>query len=352
MYRKSTPEALDYRNTKDILDYFEGLESVDLRRVLRNSPFILGASRLLLDSFEANRRRVMSSLELQDKQMGKIISSNAYVVSRPFTSAVGPSLEYLESLGYTTSEIRSIVLRFPRILMLSRGKIEGVKESLCVFGIGEEDFVKILRKFPPVVGLSASKIELARRWLVEQGLDSGDALKASVSKFPQILSHNLEEKVDPIVNYMVQELGLPKLVVRTALLAAPDVFGRSLDTIKKNVSALESIGMTKIDITRYLTSFPGGLRIDIRQDPYLSKLGFLEKNLGQKPSAVLPIHPRYLSYSMDRIAPRAEFLRFKERSTNGVTGWCAASDAVFAQKFARATIDDWLVFKSNWSASG
>ena len=113
-------------------------------------------------------------------------------------------------------------------------------------------------------------------------------------------------------------------------------------------SQVAAIGMTRIDLTRYLSSFPGGLRLDICAEPYRSKLEYLEKKLGQKPATVLPVHPRYLSYSMERIACRAEFLQSRQRSTNGVTGWCATNDTLFAEKFARSSLSEWAEFKTAW----
>jgi hypothetical protein len=140
-------------------------------------------------------------------------------------------------------------------------------------------------------------------------------------------------------------------VVKLTLRSSPDVFGRNLATIQLHVKALQNLGMISRDISRYLTSYPGGLRINAAAEPYHSKLSFLEKQLGQKPSTVLPVHPRFLSYSMDRIASRAAYLQSKERSTNGVTGWCAAKDAIFATKFARSSLEDWLAFKLAWQQS-
>lgn len=348
MYRKSSPEGLDFGKVRNVMEHFQSIEGVNTGRLIRNSPFILASSTSFLDQFEVNKNHLMDLFNLDEKELGKILSSNAYVLSRSARYTVQPCAEYLRRMNFSGDQIRSIIIRFPRILALSTSKMDNIREYLRGIGIDNQDFAKIVWKFPPVMGLSASKIELTKKWLVEQGLSSKNDLKTCLLKFPQIMSHSLEEKFEPIINYMLDDLRLQSDVVKIALLCAPDVFGRTLDRIKYNVAALKSIGMSHIDLTRYLASFPGGLRLDIHAEPYRSKLEYLEKNLGQKPATVLPVHPRYLSYSMERIACRAEYLQSKQRSTNGVTGWCAASDILFAEKFARSSLSEWSAFKSAW----
>lgn len=325
---------------------FQSIQGVNTGRLVRNSPFILASSASFLEEFEENKQLLMSIFQLSERDLGKILSSNAYVLSRSLGFTVQPCAKYLENMHFSQDQIKSIILRFPRILALNTSKMDGIKENLHGLGIGNEDFAKIVWKFPPVMGLSASKVEMTKKWLIQHGLTNENDWKACILKFPQVLSHNLEGKFETIIEYMLNDLQLPSRVVRVALLSAPDVFGRTLDRIKYNVSALQSIGMTHIDLTRYLASFPGGLRLDILAEPYKSKLEYLENTLGQKPAQVLPVHPRYLSYSMDRIASRAEYLQARQRSTNGVTGWCAANDLLFAEKFARSSLNEWREFKA------
>lgn len=348
MYRKNTPEPLDYTNVRKIIDLFQSIEGVNTRRLVRNSPFVLASSPDFLEGFEANKKIIMEMFQLNERDLGKILSSNAYVLSRSVGVTVQPCANYLKSMGFSRDQSRSIVLRFPRILALSTSKMDGIKGSLLGMGIDNDDFAKIVWKFPPVMGLSAAKLEMTRKWMMKQGLLNENDWKIAILKFPQIVSHNLEEKYEPTIQYMLNDLQLPFQVVKVALLTAPDVFGRTLDRLKYNVAGLRGIGMNQIDLARYLTSFPGGLRMDIQAEPYKSKLEFLENKLGQRPETVLPVHPRYLSYSMERISSRAEYLQSKQRSTNGVTGWCAANDLIFAEKFARSSLHEWKEFKAGW----
>jgi hypothetical protein len=353
MYRKSSPQGLNYSDVRSILEYFEGINGIEAGRLVRNSPFVLGLSRSLLRDFDENRRHVEGLLGLSDANMGKILSANAYIITRPVGATVRPCVEYLNTtLGFSIDEVRSIVLRFPRILLLSRGKFEDIQVAIkSMMHLDDSDFAKMVWKFPPLVGLSVSKLQAAKDWLIARGISENSQLRTVAIKFPQLLSHDLEAKIDPIINYIVDELGLPVDVIRTALLTAPDTFGRSLQTIKANVSALKSLGMSDIDMARYITSFPGGLRIDVSKDPYKAKLRFLENQLGQKPVSVLPVHPRFLSYSLSRIRSRAIYLQAKERSTNGVTGWLSAKEDAFVERFARSTMSDYVDFQSRLNAT-
>ena len=349
MYRKSHPEALDYGDVRAILEYFEGLRGVQTARLVTNSPFVLGLSRSVLDTFDENRRYVEDMLGLSDDDVGRIVSSNAYVLTRHASATARPCVDHLmKVLGFSKEEVRSIVLRFSRILLLNSSKIGDAHMALQnLMGVASEpssDFARMVWKFPSVVGLSSSKIKAARDWLAARGVSHDEKLRSVVMRFPQLLSHDLETKMDPIVRYMMDDLRLPHDVVARALTTAPDVFGRKLETIQANVEALRALGLTSIDLTRYLAAFPGGLKIDVSKDPYRSKLEYLEQKLGQKPSTTLPVHPMYLTYSLSRIASRGRFLQSLERSTNGVTAWLSANDEIFAEKFARSTTEDFGLF--------
>lgn len=349
MYRKSRPEALDYGEVRAILEYFEGLPGAQTGRLVTNSPFVLGLSRSVLDTFDENKKYVEDMLGLSDEDVGRIVSSNAYVLTRHASARARPCVDHLmKVLGFSKEEARSIVLRFPRILLLNKAKVEDVHVALQgLMGIASEpssDFARMVWKFPSVVGVSSSKIKAARDWLVTRGVSDAEKLRSVVMRFPQLLSHDLEIKMDPIVRYMMDDLRLPHGVVARALTTAPDVFGRKLETIQANVEALRALGLTSIDLTRYLAAFPGGLKIDVSKDPYRAKLEYLEHTLGQKPSTTLPVHPMYLTYSLSRIASRGRFLQSRERSTNGVTAWLSANDDIFAEKFARSTTEDFGVF--------
>lgn len=141
---------------------------------------------------------------------------------------------------------------------------------------------------------------------------------------------------------MIEDLQLPKDVIKTALLSSPDVFGRNLDRIKSHVESMMAIGMTTEELRRYISnsiimfsfyyiipqedcldyhakglllllcrlvySYPGALRFNLAAEPYRSKIRFLKESLDQNPPSTLAVHPKYLSYSMDRIASRAAFL--------------------------------------------
>lgn len=353
MYRKSNPQPLDYGDVKAILEYFEGISGVRTERLVRNSPFVLGLPRSVLGTFDENKRYVEEMLELRDAELGKIISSNAYILTRHAGATARPCVEYLMgTLGLTKDEVRSIVLRFPRILLLSSAKMEDVRVVLReMVGVGEE-FGRMMYKFPPLGGLSASKLKAARDWLVARGVKEKEQLRSVVTKFPQFLSHDLEAKMEPIVAFLRRDLGLPMDVVARALTTAPDLFGRSLETIKRNAEAVRALGLTDIDLTRYLSAFPGGLKIDVSKEPYKSKLVFLEGNLGQLPKMTLPVHPMYLTYGHGRIASRGLFLQEKGRSTNGVTAWLSASDDVFAEKFARSGLEEYAAFRRRLDAAG
>ena len=154
MYKRSRPDALNFATVKNIVDYFNGIEGVNMTRVMRNSPYIISLRKEDLDIFRENRSRVIESLGLSDKEMGKILSANAYVLSRPFDVAVKPCLEYLQEKGFDHREIRSMVVRFPRMLLLSNDRLKLAENSLGEMGIGGDKFKRMLWKFPAISTLT------------------------------------------------------------------------------------------------------------------------------------------------------------------------------------------------------
>lgn len=63
---------------------------------------------------------------------------------------------------------------------------------------------------------------------------------------------------------------------------------------------------------RYVTAFPGALRLNIEAEPYATKLQLLTEELGVEVGPGLVAHPMFLTYSTERIACRAAFLKASE----------------------------------------
>lgn len=348
MYKRPNNEALDYSRVRSIVEYFERVEGINFGRVVRNSPYILAAEKDVFENFDENRMFLTKHLELEEKDLGRILSSNAYILSRSLDATVKPCIEYLESNGFSKEHLRSFVIRFPRCLLLSQDKLRMSESTITGLGLTGEEYSRILRKFPPIVGLSPSKIQSIKNWLGEFGITTPQELRSVILKFPQILSQNSNGKLSTIVKYMTDDLHLPNEVIKTALLSSPDVFGRNLDRIKSHVESMMVIGMTTEELRRLVSSYPGALRFNLAAEPYRSKIRFLKETLNQNPSSTLPVHPKYLSYSMDRISSRAAFLMEKNKKTSGVTAWCSPTDEIFANRFCKVSLSEWESFKERY----
>lgn len=378
MYKRTQREALDYSHVRAMLEYFKSIEGSNTTRVLRNSPYILAYKKEYIPEFDRNKSEVVRELRLTEKEAGKIISSNAYILSRPPSHSIRPCVDYLTEKGFTIDEIRAVILKFPRILLLSKEKLASLEARLADIGIEGAKYKAVLLKFPPIsmcmifyrcssaskdltfiqslvelyaVTLSASKVEASKQWLFKQGVECKEDLASLLIKFPQIVAHNTKLKLDEIVSYLKDDLKIPQKVIKAALVSAPDVFGRKLERIQRNIRSMEAIGLSQLEIGRVIYGYPGMLRIDLSAEPYASKIRFMEHYLALRPSSTLPVHPRYVSYSLERIASRAAFIRSKKGSTLGVTGWCSVNDETFAQKFGKTHVEEWFQFREGWRNS-
>ena len=162
MYKRPNNEALDYSTVRRVVEYFDNIEGVNLGRVVRNSPYILAADKHAFEKFNENRMFLTKRLDLEEKDLGRILSSNAYILSRSLDATVKPCIEYLESNGFSKEQVRSFVLRFPRCLLLSQDKLRMSESSITGLGLTGEEYSRILRKFPPIGKASEFYVDLVR----------------------------------------------------------------------------------------------------------------------------------------------------------------------------------------------
>jgi hypothetical protein len=88
--------------------------------------------------------------------------------------------------------------------------------------------------------LSPDKVERVVHWLKAQGLGN-NAIAATITRFPSLLSFSVANNLEPTRRFLEDELKLgDSAVVQRVLQYSPDVFGRKIDTLKKNVESMKS----------------------------------------------------------------------------------------------------------------
>jgi hypothetical protein len=147
-FTRLSPQPLMVDATiKPTVEYLQNIPGINLTRAVRNAPFLLLQSLPTLPWVESNRSWLTDTLNLTGSDLGKIVSSNGYVLYRPVED-MDACLNFLykEIMGFSKSlsstennlKIKSMILRTPRILALRVQKMESVVENMKT-NLGLED---------------------------------------------------------------------------------------------------------------------------------------------------------------------------------------------------------------------
>lgn len=111
-----------------------------------------------------------------------------------------------------------------------------------------------------------------------------------------------------MVSLLKVDLELAPEIVKNILMYSPDTIGRKKDLILHNIQAMKGVGLDGEQLIRFINAYPGALRCNLGAEPYISKIKFLRDVLERDVPSTLTTHPMYITYSMDRITTRAEYL--------------------------------------------
>lgn len=100
------------------------------------------------------------------------------------------------------------------------------------------------------VSLTAGKVGANAEWLRRNGLTSSSDVAASITRYPTVLCFSIPDNLDHVLVYLRSELGLDSAVIKNVLINVPDLFGRSITTLRANVDAMRRAGMAQEDVTK------------------------------------------------------------------------------------------------------
>lgn len=148
LYPFKTPKVpLIDSNIKPMLDYLVSIPGVNLTRAIRNAPFLLCDYAADREKLDANKEWLESTLELEGDALGKIVSSNGYVLTRPVES-MQMNLDVLGNLNFTPAQQGKIIMRAPRLLALRSLRMEDGLTYFREKGFSDERIKKVMWKFP------------------------------------------------------------------------------------------------------------------------------------------------------------------------------------------------------------
>ena len=114
---------------------------------------------------------------------------------------------------------------------------------------------------------------------------------------------------------------------------------------------MTAAGLTGSHLSSYLAANPGALRCDFAAHPYSTKLKFLKEELDREIGPTLACNPMFTTYSIQRIASRAAFLKESGRSMEALTSWLSWRDVEFSERLAGKPFEEWSEFKERWTRS-
>lgn len=126
------------------------IPGIDLRRVAQNSPFIFIQSPEARYRMQDNYDWLKTSFHLQENEMGKILNANAYILTQPRERNSEPTVIFLKSLNLDETQLRTVVLRYPRILSLRVKRLKQTLEKLDELGFDKTQVETIVSRFPAV----------------------------------------------------------------------------------------------------------------------------------------------------------------------------------------------------------
>lgn len=223
-----------------------------------------------------------------------------------------PVLDYLESLGVTTSSLPILVRKYPQILHSSVVvDLQPIVQYLEGLGIQREDMGSVLTRYPDVFGFKIEgTMSTSTAYLVMIGVNPRK-IGSIFTQMPQIMGmrvgNNLKRKVD-----FLQGFGIPRPAIAKMIENRPVILGLSLeDQMRPAVDSLVEIGVGMDAVGRVIMLFPDILGLDVKAKlgeklPWLtSKIGIKQEDVGE----ILMKLPQVLVINVAMGSARVEYLK-------------------------------------------
>jgi hypothetical protein len=311
-YIRSRPDPPSITEVRGAIRFLESIPGIDVTRAVRNLPFVLSHPAMGTPLATAARAdHLERELDLRPGELGKLLSANVHCVMVDAAATVDPCIEFLRGLEFDPGQVRSIVLRYPRVLSVRVERLQAGVQTLRNVGMNEMQIKSAVYGLPSILATSVEKIKSCVAWLRAHGLATQAEIASTLARFPAIVSYNLAGNLTASIEFLRKEAQLDDLAVARVLQYAPDVLGRTADRLRASLTALRDAGMTEEHLMTLLSKNPNVLKYDVSRPPYSTKLTFLRESLQRDLASTLATHPMYLSYGMDRIASRAAFLQVR-----------------------------------------
>lgn len=155
-------ETASDRRVQQLIDILNEIPGINLARVFTNAPSLIDASLDSISRIPGNIQWLTDTLHLdthlkssggsrstRNTQLAKIVNGNAHVLVQNINTTIQPCVKLLrDSIGFTVPEMKSIVLRFPRVLVYRVAKLEGIMSVLRQAGLNDAQIKIAIWKAP------------------------------------------------------------------------------------------------------------------------------------------------------------------------------------------------------------
>jgi mTERF domain-containing protein len=223
----------------------------ELRRIVQKHP------RILLYSLDGNLvpklvYYFIMTLQMETSQLRKILLAYPAILDKNLDRTILPITNYfLNDLEYSPFELRSIVLKFPRLMSHSLKKIKHVVGYLRYeVGLTSSPVKRVLYQAPQMIGLNTEGNLKVKVDYLKETLDLDDEeLRIVVAAMPTLLVLNTERNLQPKVDYLLSVLRTHQNL-RETVIRLPTLLGYSLEQrIRPRMQAITAAGLDPSSIT-------------------------------------------------------------------------------------------------------
>lgn len=226
----------------------------ELRELYEKNP------KLLLYSLDGNLREkivffFILQLQMEPKHVRKILLSYPQVMDYNLDNHMKPIAEYFMSdLDFSAVELRSIILKFPRLFTHSLVKIKHVVGFLRYeLALDGQQVKRVVFQAPQILGLDTEGTLAEKVNFLRHGLELTEAeLGTVLSKMPTLLCLGVSTNLMPKLEYLDEALAIAGSAhaVKDAVLKQPTLLGYSLDKrIRPRMEQLIAAGVNPTKIT-------------------------------------------------------------------------------------------------------
>ncbi|KAH9320529.1 hypothetical protein KI387_015168, partial [Taxus chinensis] len=263
MKKKKTNQKIMLKSTK--------AEDVDI---------LTGRSIIICSTSAISNEEVKAEKDIKYHQMRKRLGCEA---------RCEPLIQYLSNLGFKEAHLVRI---YDRRRLALHIKVEAVQKRLDFFvgmGVKSEDLVKIITRQPKILEYTIDgKIKPHIEFLLGLGVPAS-RLGRILSAAPSLLSYSVELSLKPKVKFLTEEVGIDRKKLGKVVVLSPQILiQRVEDSMKSRLDFLsEELGASKESLVKMVTKHPQLLRYSI-EDGIKPRIEFL-RSIGMSKADIVKV---------------------------------------------------------------